>query len=236
MTRKPPTLPRSRSNRAFIEFAVIVMVALCLSRWAPVKRFYAMHAPVWAARGTVVPPSDGAAQIVAGARAQIGTVYDSGYLEIAYPNGDVPSDRGACSDVVVRAFRAAGVDLQRLIHEDMLVDYAAYPPLDQRQRPDPNIDHRRTLIQMRYFERHGRTLTRDVSPTTLPEWQPGDVVYWDAFGEQKHVGVLTDDTNANGVPLVIHNGSVCLEQDCLMRWRIIGHFRFPPPTPRNEVT
>ena len=214
--------------RAFVQALVIVVLAVVLAHHGPVLRFYARHAPVWAAGGAVQVATPFAAQVVAGARAQVGTIYDAGYRPIAYPGGDVPPDRGACSDVVVRSLRAAGVDLQRLIHEDMLHAAAAYPRLNPSPGSDPNIDHRRCLNQMAFFGRHGQTLTTNASPATRAEWQPGDVVYWRLPGNRQHVGVLSDRINSRSLPLVIHNGSVCLEQNCLTDWEIIGHYRYAP--------
>ena len=132
------------------------------------QRFYALHAPVWSARITVPPKSPTAALIVAGARAQIGTIYDSSYVNIGYPGGNVSSDRGACADVIVRALRHAGFDLQRLIHEDMAANFDAYPILGGLTQSDSNIDHRRVLIQMRFMERHALRFTNEVSAQTLP--------------------------------------------------------------------
>ena len=218
-------------NRARLKgvagLACIIGLAILISRCSQVQRFYAVHAPVWSARVTLPPKNSIAALIVSGARAQIGTIYDAGYETIAYPSGDVSSDKGACADVIVRAFRHAGFDLQRLIHEDMAANFEAYPKLDGLTQPDSNIDHRRVLIQIRFLERHAVRLTEEVSHQTLPEWQPGDVVYWKVFGEHHHAGILSDRGDSAGVPLVIHNGSVCIEQDCLTKWKIIGHFRFP---------
>lgn len=168
-------------------------------------------------------------KIVAGARAQIGTRYDPSYRVIGYPNGDVPADRGVCTDVVVRALRAAGYDLQRLIHEDMRRSFGSYPRRWGLRRPDPNIDHRRVPNQMTFFQRHGLELTRVVSPATLPQWQPGDIVCWKLDNGLDHTGVLTAARNAGGVPHVVHNLSRCAEEDCLTAWKITGHFRYPQP-------
>lgn len=214
--------------RAVVETVIIVVLAVCLARSGPVLRFYAVHAPVWNAKGSLMPKTESAAMIVAGARAQIGDLYDSGYVPISYPGGDVPSDRGACSDVVVRALRHAGIDLQRLIHEDLLHDPDGYLLLSPASAPDPNIDHRRCHNQIRFFTRHCIVLTFEVSAATREQWQPGDFVYWRQPGGRHHVGVLSDRTNAKALPLVIHSGSVCLEQDCLTDWEIVGHFRYPP--------
>ncbi len=216
------------SIRAVIQTLIIVAVSVGLSRYGPFLRFYARHAPVWGARGSVQPPTGFAARVVAGARAQIGTAYDSGYVQISYPGGDIPADRGACSDVVIRALRHAGIDIQQLIHEDMLRAPTQYSKLATTSEPDPNIDHRRCLNQMSFLSRHAQTLTTEVSDATRDQWQPGDFVYWRQPGNRQHVGVLSDRTNAKSLPLVIHNGSVCIEQDCLTDWKIIGHFRYLP--------
>lgn len=216
-------------NRRFfprvVQALVIVVIAVTLSRVDFVRRFYARHAPVWGARGSVPPPSEFAARVVQGAREQIGTVYDDAYIPIDYPSGDVSPARGACSDVVVRALRRAGIDLQQLICEDILRTPDAYPHLETRGLPDSNIDHRRCVNQMSFLQRHGMTLTTEVSAQTRADWQPGDLVYWRQPFGREHVGVISDRTNANSWPLVIHNGSVCIEQDCLTNWEIIGHFR-----------
>jgi len=217
-------LKAKRRLRGLIETMVIVALAVWLSHCGSILRFYARHVPVWGARGLVQPRTESAALVVAGARAQIGTVYDADYVPIAYPGGDVPSERGACSDVVIRALRHAGVDLQPLIHEDILLAPAAYPGAE----PDPNIDHRRCLNQTQFFSRHGLSLTTEVSSSTLGEWQPGDLVYWRQPGDGLHTGVLSNRVNAQSLPLVIHNSRVCLEQNCLTDWEITGHFRFPP--------
>jgi uncharacterized protein len=228
MQRYPPLSATVRSIpvRKAIQALALIALAFWIARSAPVRRFYAEHAPVWRVHATLEPKSVAAARIVAGARTQIGTVYDSAYVPISYPGGDVPSDRGACSDVIVRALRNAGADLQQLIHEDMLRDFRAYPHLEGLTRPDSNIDHRRALIQMRFFERHGRVLPTEISPQTLPEWQPGDFVYWELPGNRQHAGVVSDRVSKSAIPLVIHNGNVCVEQDCLTNWKIIGHYRY----------
>jgi uncharacterized protein YijF (DUF1287 family) len=222
------TKPHKFTVRLLVQIVVFFTVAICLARFGPLQRFYAQHAPVWGARGTAQPASEFAARIVAGARAQIGTLYDAGYVQIPYPGGDVPRERGACSDVVVRALRSAGVDLQQLIHEDILRAGDSYPHLNSSSEPDANIDHRRCAIQMCFFARHGMTLTNELSPQTREQWQPGDFVYWRQPGNRQHVGVLSDRLNARSFPLVIHNGNVCLEQDCVADLEIIGHYRYTP--------
>jgi hypothetical protein len=166
--------------------------------------------------------------ILLGARAEAvnGTRYDASYQVMSYPGGDVAPDRGACTDVVIRAFRRAGIDLQALIHQDMRDRFSEYPQLWGLKGPDANIDHRRVPNQMAYFKRHGQTLSvENHSDETL--WQWGDVVYWRFSNGLEHCGIVSDRRNEEGIPLVIHNASVCREEDALLRWEIIGHYRYP---------
>jgi uncharacterized protein YijF (DUF1287 family) len=146
---------------------------------------------------------------------------------LKYPGGDVPRDRGACTDVVVRSLRAVGRDLQRLIHEDARRDLKQYPRIRSSGRLDRNIDHRRVPNQIRYFQRHGRSLTRAVNASTRSQWQPGDIVTWKFDNGLDHTGIISDRLNERGWPLVIHNLAVCAEEDVLTTWKITGHFRYP---------
>lgn len=138
--------------------------------------------------------------------------------------GDVPIDRGACTDVIVRALRHAGYDLQALIHEDMETHLKDYPR--HGATPDSNIDHRRVPNQMYFFSKFGQTLPIAVTAQTLATWKPGDFVYWSPSGGE-HTGVISDNLDPSGVPMVIHNWNGCREEDCLTRWPIVGHYRFP---------
>ncbi len=166
--------------------------------------------------------------ILLGARAEVEnrTHYDASYRALTYPGGDVPKDRGACTDVVIRALRNAGYDLQVLIHEDMRDHFQVYPNNWGLQRPDPNIDHRRVGNQMVFFQRHGLVLSDEVTEN-LDQWQWGDVVCWEIEPGRLHTGIVSDRTNSDGIPLVIHNSWLTREEDCLTRWEIIGHYRFP---------
>ncbi len=167
------------------------------------------------------------AKIVAGARAQIGDVYDASYCMLSYPNGDPPHGRGACTDVVVRGLRAAGFDLQRLVHEDMTRHWDRYPHSYHLAWPDPNIDHRRVPNLAVFFRRQGQTLPNAVTPKTLSTWQPGDIVCWKLPGGFDHTGLISDRRDTRGVPFVIHNLGGCQEQDVLTDWTIAGHYRYP---------
>jgi uncharacterized protein YijF (DUF1287 family) len=180
-----------------------------------------------------IPTTPFQSKLVAGLRDQLtwGTGYNQKYMPISYPNGDVPRKTGVCTDVVIRAYRHAGFDLQRLIHEDMVAAWSQYPRYSGLPFPDTNIDHRRVPNQAVFFERHGAVLTTDTQHPS--DWQPGDVVEWKLFGRLNHTGMLSDHLGSDGFPLVIHNmGSGPQEEDVLRAtgWRVTGHFRYPAPS------
>ena len=178
----------------------------------------------------LVAQTQAAAKILAGAKAQIGTRYDASYRVIAYPMGDVDPAKGACTDVVIRALRAAGYDLQKRVHDDMTARWNAYPKTWGLEAPNANIDHRRVPNQMVYFAKYGRQLPRSTSGADLKTWQVGDIIHWntgEAGNTRLHTGIVSDTRDWRGLPYVIHNGSICIEDDALDRWPIIGHFRFP---------
>lgn len=172
-------------------------------------------------------------KIVESARDQLtwNTSYYNPYVKLSYPMGDLPKDKGVCTDVVVRSLRAAGYDLQKLIYEDMKKAWGEYPRYKGLSKPDPNIDHRRVPNQMRFFKRHGQELTVDFSKKD--QWKPGDFVTWKLTPSNlDHIGVLSDRLNNKGLPLVIHNMSTTLEEDVLESWKVTGHFRFPAESGR----
>jgi uncharacterized protein YijF (DUF1287 family) len=175
---------------------------------------------------TCAARADAALDLVAAARAQVGVtlVYDSSYRQIAYPMGDVPIERGVCSDVVIRAFRTVGVDLQQELHRDMKRHFAAYPNNWGLARPDRNIDHRRVPNLATWFARQGYALPVSGDAAS---YQPGDIVAWVLSGGQPHIGVVSDRRSDDGArPLVIHNiGLGAREEDALFAYRITGHFR-----------
>lgn len=175
------------------------------------------------------PPTSTAAKIVAGARDQLswGTTYNGAYVRIRYPNGDVPRKQGVCTDVVIRAYRHAGLDLQKLIHEDMKKAWSSYPRYGGLSRPDTNIDHRRCPNQIAFFKRHGKQLSIRTDGIYKTHWQPGDIVFWKLPNGLDHVGVLTDRRNSKGLPYTVHNLSQPLEEDVLESYKIVAHFRYP---------
>lgn len=157
-------------------------------------------------------------------RALKAETYDPAYVQLAYPMGDVPDDRGVCSDTVIRAFRHAGVDLQVAVHEDMAANFAKYPKMWGLTRTDRNIDHRRVPNLETFFKRKGgaRTLS-----TNAADYRPGDIVSWRLTGGGlPHIGVVT--RKKQGVaPLVAHNiGAGTQEEPCLFNWPMQGWFRF----------
>lgn len=152
--------------------------------------------------------------------------YDGRYVSIPYPNGDVPSDMGVCTDVVIRSYRALGVDLQKLVHEDMHTNFSAYPSkrIWGLNRPDRNIDHRRVPNLQTFFTRHGQSF----SPSQIPDdYQPGDLVTWMVNEKLPHIGVVSNKKSWRGVPLIVHNiGSGPELENMLFDFPITGHYRF----------
>lgn len=170
-----------------------------------------------------------AEQIVEAAKAEArrGAMYDARYVTISYPGGDVPADRGACTDVVIRSLRGAGYDLQQLVHEDMRRHFTLYPQRYGLRAPDRNIDHRRTPNLVVFFRRHGRTLPTGISGADRESWQPGDVVFCRLSNGMGHCGVVTGPVGPSGLPMVVHNCSQTRLEDTLAAWEITDHFRFP---------
>ena len=152
--------------------------------------------------------------------------YDPAYTVISYPNGDIPIEKGVCTDVVIRAFRRAGVDLQKEVHEDMTASFAVYPKKWGLKSPDTNIDHRRVPNLQTFFARKGKSL-----PVTerAEGYKPGDVVSWDLNGKGlTHIGLVSNFYNENTKRyLIIHNiGAGAQAEDVLFNWKITGHFRY----------
>ena len=151
--------------------------------------------------------------------------YDPSYFSIDYPNGDVPSDKGVCTDVVIRAYRKIGIDLQKNVHEDMKVNFYAYPKIWGLKRTDKNIDHRRVPNLMTYFKRQG---AEKVISDLAKDYLPGDIVCWNLGGAIAHIGIVVNKKSKDGKRnLIVHNiGSGQVLEDCLFDFKIIGHYRF----------
>ncbi len=182
-------------------------------------------------------PSSGLAQTIqanhvskaALERTKADVTYDGRYFSIPYPNGDVPAYLGVCTDVVIRAYRKLGIDLQQLVHEDMRANFSAYPNRWGLRKPDRNIDHRRVPNLETYFTRQGFSLK--VSENA-EDYRPGDLVTWDLDPSRKelpHIGILVPNPQGPGQPWVVHNIGAGPElSNSLFSWKITGHFRFFP--------
>ncbi len=155
--------------------------------------------------------------------------YDPSYFVIAYPNGDVPANKGVCTDVIIRAYRKMGIDLQKDVHEDMVQNFSIYPKDWGLKKPDKNIDHRRVPNLRTFFARKGTSL----KPTSNPDdYKPGDIVTWDLGKGIAHIGiVIKETTDDHKRHLIVHNiGNGQEISDCLFSYRITGHYRFNPAT------
>lgn len=166
--------------------------------------------------------------VIDGAVEQIGktTSYDPSYQKIDYPNGDVPIDTGVCSDVIVRAFRKSGIDLQKDLHEDMKENFSSYPTRWGLKGTDANIDHRRVPNLQTYFTRKGKSLSTGGSSETF---LPGDIVTWDlGLGGTEHIGMVVNVWYKPAQRyLIVHNiGAGTRMEDVLFAWKITGHYRY----------
>jgi len=210
-------IPEGAITRYFF-FLLILLAAACQLRPEA-----ALTAPI-----AIDSLSDGVRLLIESARKQtrITTGYTQKYYVIPYPGGDVPEETGACTDVVIRAFRNAGIDLQKEVHEDMSRSFASYPRKWDLTRPDTNIDHRRVPNLMTFFERKGRSLPVSSNPE---DYLPGDVVTWDLDDNgTTHIGLVSDVKNGEtGAPLIFHNiGGGARLEDRLFDWTITGRYRW----------
>ena len=159
-------------------------------------------------------------------RTHSSVTYDGSYRKLDYPGGDVPNHIGVCTDLVIRSYRAVGLDLQQLVHEDMRSSFSDYPQNWGLSRPDANIDHRRVPNLRAFFDRHGAVLSISNSPN---DFQPGDLVTWMLPGNLPHIGIVTNRRAPNGSRLlVVHNiGSGPELEDMFFKYPITGHYRYP---------
>ena len=152
--------------------------------------------------------------------------YDPAYVQIPFPNGDVPQNKGVCADVVIRAYRKLGIDLQKEVHNDISKNFMKYPRKWGLAKPDKNIDHRRVLNLMTFFERKGT-----VKPITdnAKDYIPGDIVSWELQnGKYTHIGIVVNVRSLDSKRyMIVHNiGAGQIMEDCLFRFKIIGHYRY----------
>ncbi len=155
-------------------------------------------------------------------------VYDGRYVKLNYPWGDVPSNIGVCTDVVIRSYRRLGIDLQQQVHKDMLNGFDAYPNLSKwkLKGPDSNIDHRRVYNLRAFFKRHGQSLPPSYNPN---HFKPGDLVTWQVGPGQGHIGIVVNQKSKQDPKryLVVHNIAEGPKmEDVLFRFRMTGHYRY----------
>jgi uncharacterized protein len=137
----------------------------------------------------------------------------------------VPADKGVCTDVIIRAYRKLGIDLQKEVHEDMRANFGLYPKIWDLTKPDKNIDHRRVPNLMTYFSRAGKV--KSITKMAI-DYLPGDIVCWNLGGGITHIGIVVDKKSDDGMRnLVVHNiGNGQELSDCLFTYKIIGHYSF----------
>lgn len=151
--------------------------------------------------------------------------YDPAYISIKYPNGDVPADKGVCTDVIIRAYRKLGIDLQKEVHEDMKKNFSKYPKKYGLKRPDTNIDHRRVPNLQVFFAKFGKSKSIETNPAL---YAPGDIVTWLLPGNLTHIGIVVNKKSADGKRhLIVHNiGGGQVIEDCLFKFTVTGHYQY----------
>jgi len=153
--------------------------------------------------------------------------YDPAYFSIEYPNGDVPKNKGVCTDVIIRSYRKLGIDLQKEVHEDMIENFSKYPNLEKwgMTKTDTNIDHRRVPNLEIFFERNGQKLSVTQDPK---DYKTGEIVTWLINNKLPHIGIVTSKKSSDGKRnLIVHNvGNGQVLQDCLFEYKIVGHYRY----------
>ena len=163
-------------------------------------------------------------RIAQAASEQVGvtTIYAPGYSRLQYPGGDIPREQGVCTDIIIRAFRTIGVDLQKEVHEDMAGHFKEYPNFWNMKKPDLNIDHRRVPNLMKFFERRGKALQLD------SKCKPGDIIAWQLAHGLFHIGILSNEiVPGTNRYYMIHNiGAGAQKEDVLYDFKIIGHYRW----------
>ncbi len=152
-------------------------------------------------------------------------VYDPAYFTIPYPNGDVPANKGVCTDVVIRAYRKLNIDLQKEVHLDMAAHFKLYPKTWGLKTTDKNIDHRRVPNLMVFFSRFGKV--KAISKNA-EDYLPGDIVCWNLGGNITHIGIVVNKKSADAKRfLIVHNIGRGQElSDCLFEYKIIGHYSY----------
>lgn len=153
--------------------------------------------------------------------------YDPAYFSIEYPNGDIPKNKGVCTDVIIRSYRKLGIDLQKEVHEDMIKNFSEYPNFQKwgMTKTDTNIDHRRVPNLEIFFERKGEKLLVTQDPK---DYKTGEIVTWLINDKLPHIGIVTNKKSNDGQRnLIVHNvGNGQVLQDCLFEYKIVGHYKY----------
>ncbi|MFK7898244.1 MAG: DUF1287 domain-containing protein [Myxococcota bacterium] len=208
-----------------------ILGALGLGALLSLAGLAGFSAPAWAES-----PESFSERLAAAAleRTRHAVTYDGQYRALRYPGGDVPASTGVCTDVVIRSYRALGIDLQKEVHEDMRAHFSAYPANWGLSRPDSNIDHRRVPNLQTFFARKGQALLLSHDPLDPSDYLPGDLVTWRVSGSLPHIGIIAEARSTDGErPLVVHNiGSGPKREDMLFDYPITGHYRYAPEAPQ----
>jgi uncharacterized protein YijF (DUF1287 family) len=201
------------------------MSRLCVALFSGLLIFIAQHCSA----ENLINYADKTQRLITAAIAQTqdNVTYNGAYFKITYPMGDVPAQYGVCTDVIIRAYRKLGIDLQQLVHEDMRGNFSLYPAKKNwgQTKTDTNIDHRRVPNLQTFFTRHGKKLIGSSNPQ---DYQAGDLVTWMLPGNFPHIGIVSDRRSADGLrPLIVHNiGAGPQLEDMLFDYTISGHYRY----------
>lgn len=151
--------------------------------------------------------------------------YNGAYVSLPYPNGDVPKGQGVCTDVIIRAYRKLGIDLQKEVHEDMKSNFLKYPKIWGLKKTDTNIDHRRVPNLETFFSRKGQKLAVTKDPS---DYKTGEMVTWMINDKMPHIGIVTHLKSRDGKRnLIVHNvGGGQVLADCLFNYKIVGHYKY----------
>jgi uncharacterized protein YijF (DUF1287 family) len=210
-----------RANKTIFKFAVLAILALTIA-CSPIASTQSEKPPTLT---TDLSPALKPVVENAIEQTRYTTAYDPSYVKLDYPGGDLPIEKGVCADVIVRAFRKGGVDLQKEVHQDMARNFSVYPKRWGLAKPDTNIDHRRVPNLMTYFNRMKKSLPITQDPK---DYRPGDVVAWDLGNGLLHIGMVVNArAQEHGQFHVVHNiGAGAKLENVLFAWRIIGHYRY----------
>lgn len=154
--------------------------------------------------------------------------YDPAYYKISYPGGDIPEGKGTNTDVVIRSYRALGIDLQQRVHEDMKENFRIYPQIWDAKEADPNIDHRRVENLQRFFSRLGQEIEVSTDSVNMQDFSWGDIVVWRLPDGATHIGIVVPGPDERREEMwVVHNQSEGPKwEDVLLDYQVIGHYRY----------